>query len=130
MCPEVLEEVQKNPAEASDCINRLLDQVMQCPNDESLMDAAKETGRQMYSHLSHEERVEKINLMMGELKKSLDSVTVEHMELSKQIGSEDSEVEKAKLAFLMGKADAKVHGLSVLMLHYCSSLQHTQEKII
>lgn len=67
---------------------------------------------------------------MGELKKTLDSVTMEHMELSKQISLEESEVEKAKLAFLMGQADAKVHGLSVLMLHYCSSLQHTQEKIV
>lgn len=67
---------------------------------------------------------------MGELKKTLDSVTLDHMELSKQIGAEESEVEKAKLAFLMGQADAKVHGLSVLMLHYCSSLQHTQEKIV
>nr|XP_023021028.1 PDZ domain-containing protein 8 [Leptinotarsa decemlineata] len=130
MCPEVLEEVQKNPSEASDHVSRLLEQVMQCPPDEVLMDSAKETGRQMYCHLSHEERVEKINLMMGELKKSLDSVTAEHMELSKQISVEESEVEKAKLAFLMGQADAKVHGLSVLMLHYCSSLQHSQEKIV
>lgn len=67
---------------------------------------------------------------MGELKKTLDSVTMEHMELSKQISTEESEVAKAKLAFLMGQADAKVHGLSVLMLHYCSSLQHKQEKIV
>lgn len=67
---------------------------------------------------------------MGELKKTLDTVTLEHMELSKQIGVEESEVEKAKLAFLMGQAEAKLQGLSVLMLHYCSSLQHTQEKIV
>lgn len=67
---------------------------------------------------------------MAELKKTLDCVTMEHMELSKRIGAEESEVEKARLAFLMGHADAKVHGLSVLMLHYCSSLQHTQEKIV
>ncbi|KAG5879738.1 hypothetical protein JTB14_033340 [Gonioctena quinquepunctata] len=130
MCPEVLEEVQKNPSEAPDHVNRLLEQVMQCPPDEALMDVAKEMGRQMYSHFSYEERVEKINLMMAELKKSLDSVTIEHMELTKQIGAEESEVGKAKLAFLMGQADAKVHGLSVLMLHYCSSLQHSQEKIV
>lgn len=70
------------------------------------------------------------NIQMGELKKSLDTVTLEHMELSKQLGAEASEVEKARLAFLMGQADAKVHGLSVLMLHYCSSLQHTHEKIV
>lgn len=52
------------------------------------------------------------------------------MELSKQMSIEESEVEKARIAFLMGQADAKVHGLSVLMLHYCSGLQQTQEKIV
>nr|CAI5826053.1 unnamed protein product [Callosobruchus analis] len=130
MCPDVLDEVQRNPAEATDSVNRLLEQVMQCPPDEALMDAAKESGRQMYVNMPHEEKVEKINIMMGELKKALDTVTVKHMELSKKIASEESEMEKAKLAFLMGQADAEVHGLSVLMLHYCSSLQHTQEKIV
>lgn len=38
---------------------------MQCPPDEALMDAAKETGRQMYTNMPHEERVEKINLMVN-----------------------------------------------------------------
>lgn len=38
---------------------------MLCPPDESLMDAAKETGQQMYSSMSHDERVEKINLMVS-----------------------------------------------------------------
>lgn len=38
---------------------------MQCPPDETLMDTAKETGQQMYSSMPHEERVEKINLMVS-----------------------------------------------------------------
>ncbi|CAH1984816.1 unnamed protein product [Acanthoscelides obtectus] len=130
MCPEVLDLVQRYPLEATENVNRLLEQVMQCPPDEGLMDAAKESGRTMYVNMPHEEKVEKINLMMGELKKALDTVTMKHMELSKKIATEESEMEKAKLAFLMGQADAEVHGLSVLMLHYCSSLQHTQEKIV
>lgn len=67
---------------------------------------------------------------MAELKKTLDLATSDHMELTKRLSSEESEVEKAKLAFLVGKADAKVHALSVLMLHYCSGLQYTQEKIV
>jgi hypothetical protein len=67
---------------------------------------------------------------MAELKKTLDSVTMEHMELSKQMNSQESDAEKTKLAFMIGQADAKVQGLSVLMLHYCSSLQQTQEKIV
>lgn len=67
---------------------------------------------------------------MTELKKALDAITLEHMELSKQMSTEELEVEKARIAFLMGQADAKVHGLSVLMLHYCSSLQQAQDKIV
>lgn len=67
---------------------------------------------------------------MSVLKKTFDKVTDEHTELNKQIGVEDSEVKKTKLAFLMGQADAKLQGLSVLMLHYCSGLQQTQEKIV
>lgn len=52
------------------------------------------------------------------------------MTLSKQLGTVDAEVEKAKLAFQIGQADARIQALSVLMLHYCSGLQHAQEKIV
>ncbi|RZC35179.1 PDZ domain-containing protein 8, partial [Asbolus verrucosus] len=108
LCPSALEDVQKNPNEASECVNKLLEQVMLCPADESLMDIAKETGKQLYVNMPHEEKVEKINVMMTELKKTLDSVTMEHMELSKQMNSQESDAEKTKLAFLIGQADAKV----------------------
>ncbi|CAG9766081.1 unnamed protein product [Ceutorhynchus assimilis] len=130
LCSTALDEVQKNPAEAYETVSKLLEQVMQCPSDETLMDNAKESGQKMYANLSVEEKKEKINLMMAELKKTLDLSTAEHMDLTKKLGSEESEVEKAKLAFMIGQADAKVHALSVLMLHYCSGLQYTQEKIV
>ncbi|XP_030755746.1 PDZ domain-containing protein 8 [Sitophilus oryzae] len=129
-CPTALDEVQKNPQEAGETVSKLLEQVMLCPPDESLMDQAKESGQKMYTVLGKEEKSDKINLMMAELKKTLDLATSDHMELTKKMASEESEVEKAKLAFLIGKADAKVHALSVLMLHYCSGLQQTQEKIV
>lgn len=67
---------------------------------------------------------------MTELKKAFDAVTAEHMEWSRQICVQESDSEKARLAFLIGQADAKVQSLSALMLHYCSSLQQTQEKIV
>lgn len=130
LCPTALDEIQKNPQEACETVSRLLDQVMQCPSDETLMDNAKESGLKLYASLEPEEKKEKINLMMTELKKTLDLSTSEHMELSKKLNTEESEVEKAKLAFLIGQADAKVHALSVLMLHYCSGLQYNQEKIV
>jgi hypothetical protein len=66
LCPSVLEDVQKKPDEASESVNRLLEQVMLCPADESLMDVAKETGKQLYVNLSHEEKVEKVNIMVRE----------------------------------------------------------------
>lgn len=130
LCASALEEVQKQPDETTECITRLLDHVMSCSTDESLMDAAKETGKQLYANMPNEDKIEKINLMMSVLKKTFDVVTDEHTDLNKQMGIEGSEVEKAKIAFLMGQADAKLHGLSVLMLHYCSGLQQTQEKIV
>lgn len=67
---------------------------------------------------------------MTELKKTLDTTTSDHMELSKQLNLEENPTEKARLAFMMGQADAKVHALSVLMLHYCSGMQQVQEKIV
>lgn len=67
---------------------------------------------------------------MSELKKSFDVITEDHANLTKQLNIEETEVKKAKLAFMLGQADTKMHGLSVLMLHYCSGLQNTQEKIV
>lgn len=52
------------------------------------------------------------------------------MTLTKDMSNSNNEVEKAKFAFQIGQADAKIQALSVLMLHYCSGLQHTKEKIV
>ncbi|KAK9882847.1 hypothetical protein WA026_023545 [Henosepilachna vigintioctopunctata] len=69
MCPAVLEEIQKHPEESIEAINRLLEQVLLCPTDERLMDAAKESGQQLYNHLTYSERTEKINVMVGKNQK-------------------------------------------------------------
>lgn len=65
ICPEILDEVHNKPCEASDSVARILEQVMSCPSDETLMDVAKETGKQLYSNMPHEEKVEKINTMVN-----------------------------------------------------------------
>lgn len=64
LCPEALDDILSKPSEASDIVNRLLDQIMHCPLDETLMDTAKECGMQLYSNMAHEEKVEKINNMV------------------------------------------------------------------
>ncbi|XP_018322505.1 PDZ domain-containing protein 8 isoform X2 [Agrilus planipennis] len=131
MCPKILEEIQnQNPQQITESILHMVDEILMYPSDESLMDEAKESGMQLYMDIPMEVKVEKINLMVSELKRVLDSTTIEHMEMCKQLSSTESDVEKARLAFLIGQADAKIQGLTVLMLHYCSGLQHTQEKIV
>lgn len=64
LCFGALDEVQKKPQEASDIVSRLLEHVMLCSADESLMDIAKETGKQLYVNISQEEKLEKVNLMV------------------------------------------------------------------
>ncbi|XP_065156770.1 PDZ domain-containing protein 8 isoform X2 [Atheta coriaria] len=119
-----LDEIQ-NAQESHDAVNKLLDQMLICATDENLMESARESGRQLYATMVSDERIEKINAMMVELKKMFDIVTTEHADLIKKLNNEEVEVERAKLAFLLGQADAKIHGLSVLMLHYCSGLQQS-----
>lgn len=65
MCPETLDEVNAKPSETSECITRLLDQIMACHVDESLMDMAKESGQQLYSTMPHQEKTDKINTMVS-----------------------------------------------------------------
>lgn len=65
MCSTILDEVQQQPEEAADSISRMVEQVLQYPPDEALMDAAKETGMQQYVKIPHQAKVEKINCMVS-----------------------------------------------------------------
>lgn len=64
MCPAILDEIQQQPSEATEIILRAVDQVLQYPADEALMDAAKETGTQLYANMVHQVKVDKINFMV------------------------------------------------------------------
>ncbi|KAG6801976.1 PDZ domain-containing protein 8 isoform X1 [Apis mellifera caucasica] len=87
--------------------------------DDGLMSRAKDTGKFLYKNLEPQERVEKINIMMGKLKTALDAETTSRLELS-QSGEMDS-------IKLIAQSDLRVQALSVLLLHYCAGLQHAQE---
>lgn len=65
LCPTALDDVRKNPEEAADCVSQLLDQILVCPSDESLMDAAKESGKHLYAGMPIDEKIEKINAMVN-----------------------------------------------------------------
>ncbi|CAK9810256.1 PDZ domain-containing protein 8 [Anthophora plagiata] len=89
--------------------------------DDGLMSRAKDTGKFLYKCLEPQERVEKINAMMGKLKTALDAETTSRLELS-QSGEMDS-------IKLIAQSDLRVQALSVLLLHYCAGLQHAQEAL-
>ncbi|OAD61820.1 PDZ domain-containing protein 8 [Eufriesea mexicana] len=89
--------------------------------DDGLMSRAKDTGKFLYKHLELQERVEKINTMMGKLKTALDAETTSRLELS-----QSGEIDSIKL---IAQSDLRVQALSVLLLHYCAGLQHAQEAL-
>ncbi|XP_018398881.1 PREDICTED: PDZ domain-containing protein 8 isoform X2 [Cyphomyrmex costatus] len=89
--------------------------------DDGLMSRARDTGKFLYKYLEPQERVEKINTMMGKLKNALDAETTSRLELS-QNGDADS-------MKLIAQSDLRVQALSVLLLHYCAGLQHAQEAV-
>ncbi|KAL6266295.1 hypothetical protein P5V15_003154 [Pogonomyrmex californicus] len=89
--------------------------------DDGLMSRARDTGKFLYKYLKPQERVEKINIMMGKLKNALDAETTSRLELS-QNGDADS-------MKLIAQSDLRVQALSVLLLHYCAGLQHAQEAV-
>ncbi|XP_011863518.1 PREDICTED: PDZ domain-containing protein 8 isoform X2 [Vollenhovia emeryi] len=89
--------------------------------DDGLMSRARDTGKFLYKYLEPQERVEKINAMMGKLKNALDAETTSRLGLS-QNGDADS-------MKLIAQSDLRVQALSVLLLHYCAGLQHAQEAV-
>ncbi|XP_011698495.1 PREDICTED: PDZ domain-containing protein 8 isoform X2 [Wasmannia auropunctata] len=89
--------------------------------DDGLMSRARDTGKFLYKYLEPQERVEKINIMMGKLKNALDAETTSRLELSHN-GDADS-------MKLIAQSDLRVQALSVLLLHYCAGLQHAQEAV-
>ncbi|XP_012252778.2 PDZ domain-containing protein 8 isoform X2 [Athalia rosae] len=89
--------------------------------DDGLMSRAKDTGKHLYAYLEPQERVEKINSMMGKLKTALDVETTSRLK-----SCQSGEVDSAKL---IAQSDSRVQALSVLLLHYCAGLQHAQEAV-
>ncbi|XP_043476993.1 PDZ domain-containing protein 8 isoform X2 [Leptopilina heterotoma] len=87
--------------------------------DDGLMTKAKDTGQYLYKYLEPQERINKINSMITKLKTALDVETTSRVELSQNCESDSIK--------LIGQSDLRVQALSVLLLHYCTGLQHAQE---
>ncbi|XP_011493840.1 PREDICTED: PDZ domain-containing protein 8 [Ceratosolen solmsi marchali] len=89
--------------------------------DDVLMFKAKETGKLLYKNLEPRKRLDTINTMITKLKSSLDTETTSRQELSQNASLESTK--------LITQSDQRVRALSVLLLHYCTGLQHAQEQM-
>lgn len=67
-------------------------------------------------------------MQIAKLKAAIDSETESRHGLSREEQTCRNDAgASTRLAFLIGKSDEKVQALAVLMLHFCSGLQHIQE---
>lgn len=66
LCPALLESCYIKPTDTTtvDSISQIIDQLLQCNQNDNLMDVAKETGIQFYSSIPHEQRTDKINILV------------------------------------------------------------------
>ncbi|KAL7287860.1 hypothetical protein TKK_0017927 [Trichogramma kaykai] len=89
--------------------------------DDCLMTKAKDSGKSLYKHLEPRQRIDKINDMITRLKVSLDAETTTRHRL---YDNYDLDSEKR-----VSQIDLRIQALSVLLLHYCTGLQHAQEQL-
>ncbi|XP_064609590.1 PDZ domain-containing protein 8-like [Liolophura sinensis] len=95
--------------------------------DEMAVMAAKQMGRELFSHLTLEERKEKLDAMVSKLQQEIDQESEHRAELAKAEQESLDPGPKKILQCKIVKADEKIQALMVLMLHYCAGLQHCMD---
>ncbi|XP_011295294.2 PDZ domain-containing protein 8 [Musca domestica] len=114
----------------------ITEHIIQLSIDEDVMSLAKNASKQLYSNLSGNERVEKINLLLTKLRMALDSETAIHSNLAANIKNTNNDaptnastaegsVQNNK-SNILGKSEERIQALSVIMLYLCTGLQHAQ----
>lgn len=91
--------------------------------NEKMINAAKEAGKSIFIDLETEVRRKKINEHIGKIKAVIDTTTFERMKLLKQSNGTASEG-NAEFSVL----DNRLQALAVLMLHFCSALQDSNDQ--
>ncbi|VDD93252.1 unnamed protein product [Enterobius vermicularis] len=86
--------------------------------NEDMINAAKNTGKNIFADLDPDARKNKINEHIGKIKTIIDTTTSERLKLLKESNGLASEGNPEFTAL-----DERLQALAVLMLHYCSALQ-------
>ncbi|XP_064636736.1 PDZ domain-containing protein 8-like isoform X2 [Lineus longissimus] len=92
--------------------------------DELVVTAAKQMGKELYSHLSLEERREKLDAMVTKFQNEIDTESENRAELARMEREATDSAQKSSIRSKIKKSDEKIQALAVLMLHYCAGLQH------
>ncbi|CAM1330040.1 PDZD8 (predicted) [Pycnogonum litorale] len=126
--------LQENPfssihgLEANENIETAIERVLQHhPQDEMLVSAAKELGKELYSNLSVAERKLKLNAMISKLQSEISSEDTKRAELYARDKETTDLAMKTKIALLVGQSDEKTQALGVIMFHYIAGLRNCLE---
>ncbi|XP_074651149.1 PDZ domain-containing protein 8-like isoform X2 [Tubulanus polymorphus] len=98
-------------------------------NDERVVTAAKQMGKELYSHMSPEERREKLDNMITKFQYEIDAESDHRAELARFERETSNQKQKSQIKEKIIKSDEKIQSLAVLMLHYCAGLQHCMDQL-
>lgn len=92
--------------------------------DEEIVTNAKEKGKELLSHLSLEERREKLDTMVSMLQEQIDQATEAKSQLSKKEKEVIDAATKKLCQNRIRMTDEQIERLMIQLLHYCAGLQH------
>ncbi|GAB1604563.1 PDZ domain-containing protein 8-like [Argonauta hians] len=92
--------------------------------DEEIVTNAKEKGKELLSHLSLEERKEKLDTMVSMVQEQIDQVTEYKVQLTRKEKSINDAAMKKVYQAEIRITDEQNERLMMQLLHYCAGLQH------
>ncbi|XP_057376466.1 PDZ domain-containing protein 8-like isoform X1 [Daphnia carinata] len=108
-----------------------VDRLQSREHDESLMRLAKDSGKEIYSHLNSGQRRNRISSMLQRLESATEMEILRRYELAARLDRPDgtpwSGDEKQKLEKEAELCEARRQALVLLLLHYSAGLQNVEE---
>lgn len=97
--------------------------------DHMVMTVAREMGRELFLNLPTAERKLKLETIINKLQKEIDAEAEQQADLFLKKENATSSKEKARAAEAFAKSEQRMQTLAMLMLHYCSGIQHCNEEL-
>ncbi|CAD5119453.1 DgyrCDS8060 [Dimorphilus gyrociliatus] len=98
-------------------------------SEETAVIKAKEMGAELLADLPPDERRQKLDVMINKLQKELDEESERKTDFLQQQRICTDAFKKSKYGDIIQKSEDKIQAMSILMLHYCSGLQHALDQL-